>query len=120
MKVLRADRECRRCSRPLRRLWARAWKDVALITDGRFSGGSHGFLVGHITPEAQEGGPIGLLESGDQITIDAEKRTLDVQLTEGEFAARREMGDAAVQSRAGHALQVHQERQIGVGGLRDG
>ena len=63
--------------------------DVALITDGRFSGGSHGFLVGHITPEAQEGGPIGLVENGDPITIDAEKRTLDVALSEGDFAARR-------------------------------
>jgi dihydroxy-acid dehydratase len=63
--------------------------DVALITDGRFSGGSHGFLVGHITPEGQEGGPIGLVQTGDQITIDAEKRTLDVALSEGEFAARR-------------------------------
>ena len=48
-------------------------KDVALITDGRFSGGSHGFLVGHITPEAQDGGPIALVRKGDQITIDATK-----------------------------------------------
>jgi dihydroxy-acid dehydratase len=63
--------------------------DVALITDGRFSGGSHGFLVGHITPEAQEGGPIGLVENGDEITIDAEKRTLEVSLTESDFATRR-------------------------------
>jgi dihydroxy-acid dehydratase len=63
--------------------------DVALITDGRFSGGSHGFLVGHITPEAQEGGPIGLVETGDEITIDAERNTLDVSLSEAQFAARR-------------------------------
>ena len=48
-------------------------KDVALITDGRFSGGSHGFIVGHVTPEAQEGGPIALVRNGDRITIDAEK-----------------------------------------------
>ena len=48
-------------------------KDVALITDGRFSGGSHGFIVGHITPEAQEGGPIALVQTGDVITIDAKK-----------------------------------------------
>ena len=47
-------------------------KDVALITDGRFSGGSHGFIVGHVTPEAQEGGPIALVQDGDRITIDAE------------------------------------------------
>ena len=46
-------------------------KDVALLTDGRFSGGSHGFIIGHITPEAQEGGPIGLVRDGDVITIDA-------------------------------------------------
>ena len=56
-------------------------KDVALITDGRFSGGSHGFIVGHITPEAQEGGPIALVRNGDRITIDAEKNVLDVACT---------------------------------------
>jgi dihydroxy-acid dehydratase len=65
-------------------------KDVALITDGRFSGGSHGFLVGHITPEAQEGGPIGLVKNGDRITIDAEKNLLSVDLSDAEFKARRE------------------------------
>jgi len=64
-------------------------KDVALITDGRFSGGSHGFIVAHITPEAQEGGPIALIQSGDRITIDAEKNILAVDLSEAELAARR-------------------------------
>jgi dihydroxy-acid dehydratase len=64
-------------------------KDVALITDGRFSGGSHGFIVGHVTPEAQEGGPIGLLKDGDSITIDAEKKTLSVALSDQEFGQRR-------------------------------
>ncbi len=64
-------------------------KDVALITDGRFSGGSHGFLVGHITPEAQEGGPIALIQTGDRITIDAEKNLLTADLSEQEFAGRR-------------------------------
>ena len=64
-------------------------KDVALITDGRFSGGSHGFIVGHITPEAQEGGPIALIRTGDRITIDAEKNLLSVDLSEQELAARR-------------------------------
>ena len=64
-------------------------KDVALITDGRFSGGSHGFLVGHITPEAQDGGPIALIRTGDTITIDAEKNTLDAHLSEEEWSARR-------------------------------
>ena len=64
-------------------------KDVALITDGRFSGGSHGFIVGHITPEAQEGGPIALIRNGDRITIDAEKNLLGVELSDSELAARR-------------------------------
>jgi dihydroxy-acid dehydratase len=65
-------------------------KDVALITDGRFSGGSHGFIVGHVTPEAQEGGPIALIRTGDRITIDAEKNVISVDLSERELAARRE------------------------------
>jgi len=64
-------------------------KDVALITDGRFSGGSHGFIVGHVTPEAQLGGPIGLLQDGDEITIDAVNNQLDVDLTDDELASRR-------------------------------
>lgn len=63
--------------------------DVALITDGRFSGGSHGFIVGHIVPEAQEGGPIGLLEDGDLITIDAIDNRIDVDLTESELEQRK-------------------------------
>ena len=65
-------------------------KDVALITDGRFSGGSHGFIIGHITPEAQDGGPIALVENGDRIVIDAEAKTIDVQVSAGELARRRE------------------------------
>lgn len=64
-------------------------KEVALITDGRFSGGTHGFVVGHITPEAQEGGNIALLQDGDEITIDAINNTIDVKLTEEELAKRR-------------------------------
>lgn len=64
-------------------------KDVALITDGRFSGGSHGFIVGHITPEAQEGGPIALVKNGDQITIDATKNEISVALTDEELAKRK-------------------------------
>ncbi len=63
--------------------------DVALITDGRFSGGSHGFLIGHVVPEAQDGGPIGLIRSGDHISIDAEKNTLAVDVDEGEMEKRR-------------------------------
>ena len=64
-------------------------KDVALITDGRFSGGTHGFVVGHIVPEAQEGGSIGLLEDGDVITIDAETNTLSVDLSDAEIETRK-------------------------------
>ena len=64
-------------------------KDVALITDGRFSGGSHGFLVGHITPEAQEGGLIGLIKDGDIITIDAIDNKIEAHLTDEEIANRR-------------------------------
>jgi len=64
-------------------------KDVALITDGRFSGGTHGFVVGHIVPEAQEGGVIGLLEDGDIITIDAETNTLRVHLSDQEIQERK-------------------------------
>jgi len=64
-------------------------KDVALITDGRFSGGSHGFVVGHITPEAFVGGMIALLEDGDEITIDASTNRIDVSLTSEEIARRR-------------------------------
>lgn len=63
--------------------------DVALLTDGRFSGGSHGFIVGHITPEAQLGGPLALVETGDRITIDAARNCLDVDLSENELAARK-------------------------------
>jgi dihydroxy-acid dehydratase len=64
-------------------------KDVALITDGRFSGGSHGFIVAHVTPEAQDGGPIALLQSGDKITIDAEKNMISVKLSATEMKRRR-------------------------------
>ena len=64
-------------------------KDVALITDGRFSGGSHGFVVGHITPEAYVGGPIALVKNGDSITIYAEQRTITLGLSTKELAARR-------------------------------
>jgi dihydroxy-acid dehydratase len=64
--------------------------DVALITDGRFSGGSHGFIIGHIVPEAQEGGPIALVKDGDIITIDAENNTLSVDIEEGEMSRRKE------------------------------
>jgi len=64
-------------------------KDVALITDGRFSGGSHGFIIGHVVPEAQEGGPLALIRNGDVIAIDAEKNTLDVNVGADEMAKRK-------------------------------
>ncbi len=64
-------------------------QDVALITDGRFSGGSHGFIIGHVVPEAQEGGPIALVRDGDIITIDCAANTLDVAVDDTELAARR-------------------------------
>ena len=64
-------------------------KNVALITDGRFSGGTHGFVVGHIVPEAQEGGVIGLVQDGDEITIDAERNTISVALSDAEIAERK-------------------------------
>ena len=62
---------------------------VAFITDGRFSGGSHGFVVGHVTPEAAKGGLIGLLEDGDKITIDAMKGTIDADLSPKEIEERK-------------------------------
>jgi len=62
---------------------------VALLTDGRFSGGSHGFIVGHITPEAQEGGPIALVKTGDLVTIDAQSRRIDMQVDDAEMARRK-------------------------------
>ena len=64
-------------------------KEVALLTDGRFSGGSHGFIVGHIAPEAQQGGPIALVKNGDPITVDAENNTIDVHISDAEMTARR-------------------------------
>jgi dihydroxy-acid dehydratase len=64
-------------------------KDVALITDGRFSGGSHGLIVGHVVPEAQEGGPIALIKDGDIITIDAERNLLAVNVSDEDLARRR-------------------------------
>lgn len=65
-------------------------KSVALITDGRFSGGTHGLVVGHVAPEAYVGGPIGLIRNGDMITIDAHTKTLSVDLTDAELAQRRQ------------------------------
>jgi dihydroxy-acid dehydratase len=63
-------------------------KDVALITDGRFSGGTHGFVVGHITPEAFDGGPLAIVKNTDPITIDAAKRTIELGIPQKEISAR--------------------------------
>lgn len=69
-------------------------KDVALITDGRFSGGTHGFVVGHVVPEAQDGGPLALIQKGDAITIDAVKRRINVDVSEADLAERRKAWQA--------------------------
>ncbi len=63
-------------------------QDIALITDGRFSGGSHGFVVGHVTPEAAEGGPIAIVQTGDRISIDADNNTITLELSDSEIASR--------------------------------
>jgi dihydroxy-acid dehydratase len=79
---------------------------VALITDGRFSGGSHGFVVGHISPEAALGGPIGLLRDGDRIAIDAVKRTLQSSCRRGVAQASREVEGAEALCNEGRAREV--------------
>ena len=63
---------------------------VALITDGRFSGGSHGFVIGHVTPEAFDGGPIALVEDGDEVTVNAETKEITLHISDEEMAKRRE------------------------------
>ncbi len=86
-------------------------KQVAMVTDGRFSGGTHGFVVGHVTPEAQDGGAIALVENGDQIIIDAEANTLEMVLPKGELERRRA---AWVQPplRAKHGLLLKYARSV--------
>ena len=83
---------------------------VALITDGRFSGATRGFCVGHVGPEAALGGPIGLLRDGDMIVLDAEKGTLDVELSEAELAARAKAWKAKpTQFRSGYLWKYANE-----------
>jgi len=84
---------------------------VAFITDGRFSGGSHGFVVGHVTPEAAVGGPIALIEDGDEITINAETRVIDVAIDTAEMAARRERW-VPVPSNAPHGVLTKYARLV--------
>lgn len=69
-------------------------EDVAMITDGRFSGGSHGFIVGHVVPEAQEGGPIALVENGDVVTLDAVNNRIEVDVSDDDLQQRRELWEA--------------------------
>jgi dihydroxy-acid dehydratase len=78
--------------------------DVALLTDGRFSGGSHGFIIGHITPEAQEGGPIGLVHDGDRIVIDAASCELTVEISDTEMEERRAAWKAPAPKATGGVL----------------
>ncbi|MEE8281350.1 MAG: dihydroxy-acid dehydratase [Gammaproteobacteria bacterium] len=84
---------------------------VALITDGRFSGGSHGFVVGHVTPEAAVGGPLALIEDGDQITIHAEERTIELAVDDAELAARRERWTPP-EPEAGHGVLAKYARLV--------
>ncbi len=86
--------------------------DVALITDGRFSGGSHGFVVGHVAPEAAVGGPIGLVRNGDPIAIDGERRTLALGISAAEFRRRRAAWRAPPPKEARGALAKY-ARQVG-------
>ena len=87
-------------------------KDVALMTDGRFSGGSHGFIVGHVTPEAQEGGPIGLLKNGDVVTIDANANDISVALSPNELESRKLAWKMPpYKAERGHSRKVHQAGQ---------
>ncbi len=91
-------------------------ESIGLITDGRFSGGTHGLVVGHVAPEAWVGGPIALLKDGDRITIDADAKRLDVALDEAELARRRAAWvDAAAARRARRAGQVRPLRPFRLG-----
>lgn len=82
-------------------------QDVALITDGRFSGGSHGFIVGHIAPEAYEGGMLALLENGDKITIDAINNVINVDLSDQEIAQRKVKWQAPTQKASRGTLKKY-------------
>ena len=87
-------------------------QDVALITDGRFSGGSHGFVVGHISPEAAIGGPVAWVRNGDPITIDAETRRIDLGISAAEFKKRRAKWKAPAPKETRGALAKY-ARQVG-------
>jgi dihydroxy-acid dehydratase len=97
-------------------------KSVALITDGRFSGGTHGFVVGHISPEAHLGGPLALIKEGDTISIDASKRQLNLEVPARELAARRKKlkPRAPVFQRGVLAKYAHLVSQAHLGAITDG
>jgi dihydroxy-acid dehydratase len=82
-------------------------EEVALLTDGRFSGATHGFMAGHVAPESVRGGPIGIVRDGDRITIDVDSRRLDVELGEEELEARRRAYEAPERPYAGAALEKY-------------
>src|SRR5579884_4085327 len=82
-------------------------EEVALLTDGRFSGATHGFMAGHVAPEAVRGGPIGIVHDGDRITIDVDSRRLDVELSEDELAERLDGYEAPERPYAGAALEKY-------------
>ena len=92
---------------------------VALITDGRFSGGSHGFVVGHVSPEAALGGPLALVRTGDAITIDAERREITLHVAAAELKRRRKSWTRAATlcapRRAGKVREASEQRILGRG-----
>ena len=93
-------------------------KDVALLTDGRFSGGSHGFIIGHITPEAQDGGPIAFVRDGDRIIIDASACQLTVTIDDAEMARRRAAWTQPAPKRPAACSARYAPGEFGVRGLR--
>jgi dihydroxy-acid dehydratase len=82
-------------------------EEVALLTDGRFSGATHGFMAGHVAPESVRGGPIGLVRDGDRITIDVDSRRLDVELDDEQLSSRRRDYVALERPYAGAALEKY-------------
>jgi dihydroxy-acid dehydratase len=82
-------------------------EEVALLTDGRFSGATHGLMAGHVAPESVRGGPIGIVRDGDQITLDVDARRLDVDLADEELAGRLREYQAPARPYAGAALEKY-------------
>jgi dihydroxy-acid dehydratase len=89
MKDPKVHQECLNAEANLSDQWCRLGKSVALITDGRFRGGTHGFVVGHITPEAHEGGLIAFVQDDDVIELDATKNTITLKVSDEEIAKRK-------------------------------